>query len=69
MMAKRYYDDGMINVDTSAMANFPQNVIIKTYPRPAGELTENLNDGLSGVDSQMSKDNSKRKSTQQPEKW
>ena len=71
-MAKRYYNDGdlggMIKEDKSAMCNLPQNVIIKKYPSVDGFSSENLNDGMGGVDSQMKKDNSAKKAGLQPEK-
>ena len=70
MAKKRFHNsDSMINADTSAMANLPQNVIIKQYPSTTGYMSEGLNDGLSGIDSQISKDNSKKKSKLQPEKF
>jgi len=73
MAKKRYYDnssDGsMINSDSSAMANLPQDVKIIKYPSTSGYLNENLNDGMSGIDGQMKKDNSKKISNLQPEKY
>jgi len=71
-MAKRYYNDGdlggMIKEDRSSMCNLPQNVIIKKYPSATGFSTEKLKDGIGAVDSQMKKDNSKKKAGLQPEK-
>ena len=46
----------------------PQNVIFKKYPPSSGYLPENLNDGLSGIDSQIGKDNSKKSSNLKPKK-
>lgn len=59
---KRYYDkmvekrDGGMISGTVGMANLPQNVIMKYYPKDGSYMPENLNDGLSGVDMQMSSD-------------
>jgi len=67
-MAKKFYDS-MISENRSAMANLPQEVIIKKYPEVTGYTNENLNDGLSGVDYQMKKDTAKRGAKSQPEKY
>ena len=69
MAKKRYYDgEGMISEDRNAMANLPQNVVIKEYPSTSGYLPENLNDGLSGIDEQMRLDNSKKSGGFKPKK-
>jgi hypothetical protein len=73
MMAKRYYDsdytDGMISEDSSSVANLPQGVVIKEYPKQGNYMGEGLDDGLSGVDKQISADKSKRKNKTSPEKY
>jgi len=66
-MAKRFYD-GMISEDKSAVANLPQNVVQKEYPKGESFLPENINDKLSGVDAQMSLNNSKKNSGMAPKK-
>jgi hypothetical protein len=68
-MAKRYYDGGMISQPKNDLANMPQQVIIKKYPSGSGYLPENLNDTISGIDSQMGKDNAKKTGNLQPEKY
>ena len=69
MAKKRYYGgDIRMNNDTSAMANLPQQVVIKKYPPSTGYLPENLNDGMSGIDSQVSLDNAKKSSNLEPKK-
>ena len=50
------------------MANLPQGVIIKKYPSSFGYLPENLNDGLSGIDKQVSLDNAKKRGNLKPKK-
>lgn len=62
MPKKRYYDkmqerkDGSMIGGSTGIANMPQNVIMKYYPKGGAYMPENLNDGLSGIDSQMSSD-------------
>ena len=54
-------DAGMIREDHSAVANLPQGVMMKPYPKDTGNyLPENLDDTLRGVDRQMSYDNKKK---------
>jgi hypothetical protein len=83
-MAKRYYDgeyagmesrksqeraDGsMLSEDKSAIANMPQNVIIKMYPKSGAYMPENLDDTLRGVDGQMDADDAKRRAHFAPKK-
>jgi hypothetical protein len=64
MPKKRYYDEAMSKRDGgmigggTGQANMPQNVIMKNYPKDGSYMPENLNDGLSGIDSQISSDKS-----------
>lgn len=83
-MAKRYYGQGyyegmagaraqekkdgaMISEDMSAVANMPQSVIMREYPK-TGYAYYNLNDTLSGVDSQIKSDMKEKKGSN-PEKY
>lgn len=61
-------DAGMIHEDLSAIANLPQNVMIKPYPVEKGYLPESLDDTISGVDRQMGRDNSKKMQDYAPKK-
>ncbi len=61
-------DGGMIREDHSAIANMPQNIIMKAYPKPENFLPEDLDDTIMGVDRQMSKDKSKRSEHFMPKK-
>lgn len=64
-------DAGMISEDKSAIANLPQNVIMKAYPECAYD-SYNLNDNIHGIDVQVRDDvmGGKRKSGQPyPEKY
>lgn len=54
--AQEREDYGMINQDPHALANMPQNIIMKTYPAMGGGLPEVLNDTMRGVDRQIKKD-------------
>lgn len=61
-------DAGMIHNNPHAIANLPQEVMIKPYPRGGYALPEGLDDTISGVDHQMSYDDSKRAATMYPKK-
>jgi hypothetical protein len=83
-MAKRYYDGGyagmdsrkaqeredgsMIKEDHSAMANLPQNVIMKPWPTAGTYLPENLDDTISGINRQVGLDSSKKDANLEPKK-
>lgn len=54
-------DAGMIMEDRSAIANLPQNVMIKAYPKTGPYMPEVLDDTLRGVDKQMDYDDSQRR--------
>lgn len=53
-------DAGMIREDHSAVANLPQEVSMKYWPRENGFLPEDLDDTIRGIDRQMGYDNSKK---------
>lgn len=53
-------DRGMISEDRNAIANLPQNVVMKMYPRVDYD-NYNLNDDIRGIDVQMRDDNRKEK--------
>jgi hypothetical protein len=61
-------DAGMIHEDRSAIANMPQEVMFKTYPRTGPYMPENLDDTIKGVDKQMDMDDSKRREHMVPKK-
>ena len=61
-------DAGMIREDRSAIANLPQSVMMKPYPRPGNYLPEDLDDTIRGIDSQMNLDNSQRSRNFMPKK-
>jgi hypothetical protein len=61
--------EGMIREDKNAMANLPQEVMIKQYPRVRYEMDENINDNLRGIDRQMEDDGKKQKRGAFPEKY
>jgi hypothetical protein len=62
-------DAGMINEDRSAIANMPQGVMMKEYPKDRDYMPEDLDDTIRGVDSQMDMDNRKRKQHFRPHKY
>ena len=83
-MAKRHYDEfyagelarrtqemqdaGMIQEDRSAIANLPQGVIIKEYPKNGNYMPEGLDDTIRGIDAQINMDDSKRRARMKPKK-
>ena len=58
---KEMMDAGMIHEDHHAIANLPQEVMIKPYPKTGPYNPEVLDDTLRGVDRQMDYDDSKRR--------
>lgn len=54
-------DAGMIHEDHRAIANLPQEVMIKPYPMTGPYIPEVLDDTIRGVDKQMDFDDRKRK--------
>lgn len=61
-------DAGMIHEDPNAIANLPQNVMIKAYPKTGPYLPEVLEDSIAGVDGQMDYDDSQRRKHFYPKK-
>jgi hypothetical protein len=51
----------MIYEDPRAIANLPQEVMIKPYPKTGPYLPEGLDDSLRGIDQQMDFDDSQRR--------
>jgi len=87
MAKKRYYSDSMsgldgrrrmeaegaamIKEDKSAVANLPQDVVMREYPKNSYDHYD-LNDDIKGIDVQMKDDVSKerrKKGQAYPEKW
>ena len=58
----------MIYEDNRAIANLPQEVMIKAYPKNGPYLPEDLDDTAHGVDRQEDYDDSKRRSNMYPKK-
>lgn len=62
-------DAGMIHEDHRAVANLPQNAIMKEYPRPYYDNNYNLDDTIRGIDNQINDDMRKEKKERFPEKY
>jgi len=62
-------DGGMIREDRSAIANLPQEVMMKAYPKTGPYIPEDLDDTIRGVDMQMDSDDSLRRKTFAPHKY
>lgn len=54
-------DSMMISEDKSAVANLPQHVIYKAWPKAGHYADYALNDDISGIDTQMDDDGRKMK--------
>ncbi len=83
-MAKRYHegnyegmsgrrkqemsDAGMIHEDRNAIANLPQEVMIKHYPETGPYMPEPLDDTIRGIDKQIDYDDGKRRQHFMPKK-
>lgn len=61
-------DAGMIHEDRNAIANLPQEVMIKHYPSSGAYMPEPLDDTIRGIDRQMDYDDSKRRAHFHPKK-
>lgn len=61
-------DEGMIFENHAAIANLPQEVMIKPWPMAPGYLPEVLDDAISGIDRQMAFDNKEKMGAFYPKK-
>ena len=61
-------DGAMIHENHAAVANLPQEVMIKPWPMERGYLPEVLDDTIAGVDRQMSMDNAQKHKGFDPKK-
>lgn len=59
---------GYIREDRSAVANMPQKVVMRSYPKVGNYVYSDLNDEISGVDRQMNADAEKRDQGFHPKK-
>jgi hypothetical protein len=61
-------DEGMIFENHAAIANLPQEVMIKPWPMAKGYLPEVLDDTIDGIDRQMAYDNKEKSDGFYPKK-
>jgi len=61
-------DAGYLHEDRREVANLPQNVIMRPYPKTGPWLPEGLNDTITGIDYQMDMDDRKRREHFVPKK-
>jgi hypothetical protein len=67
MSRKLMKPSGMISEDHSAMANMPQGVVMKEYPKtPMADLM-GYKDNITGIDERLSHDSKKMKGHQSKE--
>ncbi|HVW99279.1 MAG TPA: hypothetical protein VHA52_02395 [Candidatus Babeliaceae bacterium] len=62
-------DGGMIREDHAEIANMPQEVMIKPYPKTGPSLPEEIDDTIRGIDRQMDEDDSQRRKHFRPHKY
>lgn len=61
---------GMIGNDESQIANVPQSVVYRAYPRTySGMPDDSYNDTMDGIDRQMDKDDSQARKFMNPKKY
>ena len=63
-----HHDSMMISEDHSAIANLPQNVIIKDWADHGAYLPDILDDTISGINKQINYDHKKRSENFVPKK-
>lgn len=61
-------DAGMIRENPAAIANMPQEVMIKPWPSAGSYMPENLDDTIRGINKQIGMDDSKRSAHMVPKK-
>ena len=61
-------EDHMITNSEHEIANMPQHIVMKPYPYPS-MMDENYNDGISGIDHQMSQDHGMLRKQYKPHKF
>ena len=61
-------EDGMINEDRSAVANMPQNVMMKPYPSYDGYMPEEADDTMHRIDEMMHESDNKIRAHIKPRK-
>lgn len=66
---QEHADYTMLYEDRRAIANMPQDVIMKMYPKINYSMDEGLNDDIRGVDYQMNQDGKHQKKGEFPEKY
>jgi len=62
-------DFNMMGLDSSSVANMPQNVVYKAWPSAGNYSDYGLNDTIGGVNKQMNEDGAKMKKHLQPGKY
>jgi len=71
MAKKKFYAGGMISEDRSAVANLPQGVVMKNYPKSGVMSYSGLDDTIRVIDYQINADAKGPgvKKGSMPEKW
>jgi len=61
-------DAGYLHEDHNAVANLPQGVVMKPYPKNGPYMPEGLEDSIRGIDWQMDYDDNQRRAHFLPKK-
>lgn len=72
MAKQKYYSSkkgGMLSENHGAVANMPQEVIYKAYPKGMEDFDAQIDDTIAGIDAQMSKDYSQARRRIKPMKY
>jgi len=72
MAKKKYYGKGgMISSNSTSFANLPQDSMMKEYPKISYDMTDMLDDTITGVDAQIDGDarGGNKKKGKFPRKW
>lgn len=67
--AQEHEDASMIREDHNAVANLPQNVIMRPYRDGSYGIPEELDDTMRGIDNQIGKDDSQMMKAFKPHKY
>ncbi len=66
--AQEASDGGMIPSGQGSFANMPTTLVMREWGKTQVGMPENINDGMSGIDSQIGADNSKKNAHMLPKK-
>lgn len=72
MAKEKYYSSkkgGMLSENKGAVANMPQEVVYRAYPKGMEDFDAQLDDTMAGIDAQMREDYAKAKKNIKPMRY